>query len=419
LINFPKNHYMDILVLSAHLPSPRAWQAGQKTSYYICESLARNHEVHLLSFATEDEVQSFREEDMKIFRSWDFMTVTKWTRFRGVLSAPRLPIAVAARFAQGFRQKVKMLLLNRSFDAAILDHVAMWQYRDSLGPISIVAGSAHDVLSQLWQRKADNAGPLLAPLLRWEGARVRNWEGDALESLSFVSAHCEKDARLFNDFNPRVPQCPIQPWCSVDAQARGLNKESSRQKNSIVFWGAMDRRENVDAVEFAVREILPRIQATFADFKFLIAGSHSEQLASLSRQNKSVHLTGFIEDIGFFLGSMQVALLPMRLGAGIKLKTLECMAAGVAVVTTPAGIEGIGGMRGKHYLLGETPEELASQVVRLLNSPEERIAIGVSGSELVRSEHDFAASMGRLNSFLGEMNDERQANMPSKSRLTA
>ena len=68
---------MEILFLSGHLPSPRAQQGGQKTSYYICEFLARKHEVHLLSFVTEDEVQSFRAEDMGIFRSWDLVPVTK------------------------------------------------------------------------------------------------------------------------------------------------------------------------------------------------------------------------------------------------------------------------------------------------------------------------------------------------------
>jgi glycosyltransferase involved in cell wall biosynthesis len=405
---------MKILFLSAHLPSPRAWQGGQKTSYYICEFLARSHEVHLLSFANADEVQSFREEDMKIFRFWDFVAVTMWTRLRGVVSAPRLPIAVASRLAQGFRRKLEIVLKNESFDAVILDHVAMWQYHNSLDSIPIVAGSAHDVLSQLWNRKAKNAGPFLAPLLRWEEARVRIWEGSALDGLSFVSAHCEKDARLFHELNPRVPQCPIQPWCSVDVHTRELDGETSREKNSIVFWGAMDRRENVDAVKFAVREILPRVQATFADFKFFVAGSHSEKLAGLNQLGGSVRLTGFVNDIASFLGSMQIALLPMRLGAGIKLKTLECMAAGVAVVTTPVGIEGIGGMQGKHYLLGETPDELASHVVRLLNSPDERAAIGVKGSELVRAEHQFAASMRRLDSFLVKMRGRRQAYMSSR-----
>src|ERR1700739_2623985 len=123
---------MKILVLSGHSASPRARQAGQKTSYYICEFLARKHEVHLLSFTTEDEAESFRPEDMKIFRSSDFVPVTNWTRLYGILAAPRLPLSIATRSAQGFRRKVKGLLKGRSYDVAILDHTAMWQYRDML-----------------------------------------------------------------------------------------------------------------------------------------------------------------------------------------------------------------------------------------------------------------------------------------------
>ena len=119
--------------------------------------------------------------------------------------------------------------------------------------------------------------------------------------------------------------------------------------------------------------------------------------------------TGYIENIHAFLSRMQVALLPLRLGAGIKVKTLECMSAGIAVVTTPIGIEGIGGEQGKHYLLGESPEELADHVVRLLNSPAECEGVGAAARELVGREHRFADSMERFCSFMTTMHENKEA----------
>jgi len=399
---------MEILFLSGHLPSPRARQGGQKTSYYICEFLARKHEVHLLSFVTEDEVQSFRAEDMGIFRSWDLVPVTKWTRVCGVLAAPRLPLSVAARFAEGFRRKLKKLLQDRSYDATILDHTAMWQYRDVLDSVGLAVGSAHDVVSQLWSRRAANAGH---PVWRWlskrEYKRVESWERSALRKLDFVSPHCEKDGRLLCALDPAVPQCPIQPWHTAAPDTNPI--ATTRAPLSVVFWGAMNRSENVDAVRFAITEIIPRIRAQVPEFRFVVAGSHSDSVNDLrGSQTSNVVVTGYVDDIHGLLSRMQVALLPLRLGAGIKIKTLECMAAGVAVVTTPIGIEGIGGMHGKDYLLGESPDELASHVVRLLNSPAECEAFGESARKLVRSEHQFAASMEKFCSFLAEMHEHKQ-----------
>lgn len=400
---------MKILVLSGHSPSPRARQAGQKTSYYICEFLARKHEVHLLSFITEDEAQSFRPEDMEIFRSCDFVPVTNWTRLYGVLAAPRSPLSVAARFAQDFRRKLKRLLKNGSYDVAILDHTAMWQYRDMLDSVPLVGGSAHDVLSQLWSRRAATAG---RSVLRWlskiEHERVQNWERIALRKLDFVSPHSEKDGRLLCALEPAVLQCPIQPWHTPAPPPNST--ATTREPLSVVFWGAMNRSENVDAIRFALSEIIPRIRAQVPESCFFVAGSHSDSLHELKVSRPvNVVATGYVEDIYGFLSRMQVALLPLRLGAGIKVKTLECMAAGVAVVTTPIGIEGVGGVHGKHYMLGESPDELASHVVRLLTSPAECEALGVRARELVCSEHQFAASMEKFCSFLNEMHEHKQA----------
>jgi polysaccharide biosynthesis protein PslH len=399
---------MEILFLSGHLPSPRARQGGQKTSYYICEFLARRHGLHLLSFITEDEVQSFRAEDMAIFRSWDIVPVTRWTRLCGVLAAPRLPLSVAARSAEGFRRKLEKMLRDGSYDVTILDHTAMWQYRDMLDSVGMVVGSAHDVVSQLWSRRAANAvRPVWRWLLKREYNRVERWERCALRKLDLVLPHSDKDSRLLCALDPTVPQCPIQPW---HATAPDTNPSvRTREPLSVVFWGAMNRSENVDAVRFAITEIIPRIRAQVPEFRFVVAGSHSDSVIELKEpQSSNVVVTGYVEDIYGLLSRMQVALLPLRLGAGIKIKTLECMAAGVAVVTTPIGIEGIGGMHGKDYLVGESPDELASHVVRLLNSPAECEALGESARKVVRSEHQFAASMEKFCLFLTEMHEHKQ-----------
>jgi glycosyltransferase involved in cell wall biosynthesis len=398
---------MKILVLSGHSPSPRARQAGQKTSYHICEFLSRKHQVHLLGFVTEDEAQSYRSEDMRIFHYVDLVSVTNWTRLFGVLAAPRLPLSVAARFAPSFRRKLKKLLKDRSYDVAIMDHTAMWQYRDMLNSVPLRGGSAHDVLSQLWSRKASMAThPVSRWLLKREYRRVESWERSALRKLDFVSPHSEKDSHLLNALDSAVPQCPIQPWYTPAPDTNRVT--TPRDPFSVVFWGAMNRSENVDAVRYAISEIIPKIRAQVPESCFFVAGSHSDSLQELCRPLNIV-TTGYLEDVHGFLSRMRVALLPLRLGAGIKVKTLECMSAGIAVVTTPIGIEGIGGVDGKDYLLGKSAEEIAGHVVRLLKSPEECEALGASSRELVRAQHQFAASMEKFSSFLTAMHENKQA----------
>ena len=91
---------------------------------------------------------------------------------------------------------------------------------------------------------------------------------------------------------------------------------------------------------------------------------------------------------------------PLRQGAGIKIKTLECMAAGVAVVTTPVGAEGIAATHGVHFLIGETAQELTSYAARLLRWPEEARQMGERARDWFASEYDFDGPMAAFEHFL-------------------
>jgi glycosyltransferase involved in cell wall biosynthesis len=392
---------MKILFLSGHLPSPRAWQAGQKTSYHICEFLGRAHDIHMLCFANHNEKAAFDGQGMEIFQSWDIVPVTQWTRSRGVLSSPRLPLSVAARSSRAFRSKLHHLMQTHPFDVVILDHTAMWQYANEFHDTTLRGGSAHDVLSQLWDRRASQTAAVWSrSALQFEAKRVRRWERDALSQLDFVVPHNAKDGSLLRELDPIVQQFVIQPWVSVQVFREASGSSTARQPQSIVFMGAFDRSENADAIAFAVREILPRVRDVISDFKFFAVGSHSEVIAAITDGVQNVIRTGFVEDIGSFLGGIQIALLPLRLGAGIKVKTLECMAAGLAVVTTPAGSEGISAQPGVHFVISKSVDELVDATIRLLRTPREAQRMGEAARAWFASEYDFERPMRAFESYL-------------------
>jgi polysaccharide biosynthesis protein PslH len=391
---------MELLFLSAHLPSPKAWQAGQKIGYYVCEFLARRHGVHLLAFATENEFESFDREGAEIFHCRDFIPVNNAMRLRGVISSLSLPVAVGARNSSAFRRKLRKLFQTHRFDVILLDHTAMWQYTNFLADAPLCGGIAHDVLSQLWGRRASQAAQGVSSwAFRFESKRIREWERQALSKLDFLVSLNAKDDALLAQLDPDVERLVIQPWVACPANLDPV-VPSVRKQNSVVFWGALDRAENIDAVAVALSEIVPPLREAVPDFKFYVAGSHSEAVASVTDGVPNVVRTGFVDDIGSFLSGMQMALLPIRLGAGIKVKTLECMAAGVAVVTTPVGAEGINATHGAHFLIGDTPQELARYAKQLLRSPEEARQMGERARTWFESEYDFGRPMAVLESFL-------------------
>mgnify|MGYP001544259957 CR=1 FL=1 len=396
---------MDILFATGHVPDAKGLQAGQRVGYYICEYLARRHRVHLLALAPGREIAELDKADLEIFASRELVPVTNLLRLFGALSAPWLPLSIAARNSPSFRSKLRRLVKVRRPDAAIFEHTAMLPYAADL-PASVVAvGCVQDVFTQAWQRKADRAGnPAARLLLGAELRRVKRWEKATCASLDLMVVLNEKDKKLLEDLESSIKTMVIDPWFSAPVP----NPSLSREPGAMIYWGAMDRSENADAARWAANQILPIIRRDVPGAKLYIAGSRGEQLASEFSGRDDVVVTGFVKDVGALMSRMEIALLPLRLGAGIKIKTLECMAAGLPVVTTSVGAEGVGGTDGTHYLISDEAEQLAAHSVALLRNSKASREMGARAKQFIAESRDFAGRMKQFEDVLITAVAERQ-----------
>ena len=105
---------------------------------------------------------------------------------------------------------------------------------------------------------------------------------------------------------------------------------------------------------------------------------------------------GFVSDARPYLERAAVVAVPIRVGGGTRLKVLEAMSMGKAMVATRVGVEGIGGEHERDLLLADTPEEVARCIDRLLGDPELRKRLGAAARELVCSRYQWQAIGERL-----------------------
>lgn len=388
---------MEILIAAGHVPTPSARHAAAKTSFYLCEYFARKHRLHLLTFATREGLVGFRDEDLSLFASWKIIPVRNRDRLRGVLTAMGLPLAIAARNSPKYKTELYKVIAGQHFDVVLLDHTAMFQYADDLLGTMVVGGNAHDIVTQNWARRAASSGNFVAKrLLRAEANRMCKWERKIFGKLDFVLVPSEKDRDLLLNLQPKATTIVIDPWVTPT----GGNDAIAVESGALLYWGAMNRPENVDAARWAAKEILPRIRRCVPSAKLYIAGNQGEALADEFSGRDDIVITGFVKDVAGLMARMNVALLPLRQGAGIKLKTLECMTAGLPVVTTPVGEEGIGGTCGVHYFVSENAERLAADAVRLLLNPPEARKMGECARRFMEQRQDFTGRLAEVERFL-------------------
>jgi glycosyltransferase involved in cell wall biosynthesis len=139
-----------------------------------------------------------------------------------------------------------------------------------------------------------------------------------------------------------------------------------------LFFGAMDYEPNRRGLERFLAEGWPVVQRALPGARLHVAGPGSERIQGG---------LGVVEDLPALLATARAVVVPIWEGGGTRLKVLEALAAGRAVVSTPLGAEGIGFEHGRHGLLASTPEELGAALATVLAAPG---SFGAEGRKLAR-----------------------------------
>lgn len=186
---------------------------------------------------------------------------------------------------------------------------------------------------------------------------------------------------------------------------------ASRTQYSLLFVGNFQHDPNVDAVMYFVEQILPMLKVDYPDVVLHVIGQKPPKHLS-QIENENIHIHGYVPDISVFLNSCQIAIAPLRFGAGLKGKVGEAMSHGLPVVSTTTGIEGFGLNPGEHVLVGDTPREFADQVIRLFDDEALCVSVGHAGWGFINENFSYHSLVGVVEKVFNEaynMNAKKQS----------
>jgi glycosyltransferase involved in cell wall biosynthesis len=173
---------------------------------------------------------------------------------------------------------------------------------------------------------------------------------------------------------------------------------------AVGFHGVFLTEANRDGAVTLARDVFPLIEAREPNARLMLIGRDpGPEILGLARDR--VEVTGRVDDVRARLDRLAVYVAPMVSGQGMKHKILEAMAAGLPVVTTPMGLDGIGETPGVR--VGKTPQELAEHVLALLRSPEERAEAGRAARRRVIADFTWERSSRAIESLWAELAGRR------------
>jgi glycosyltransferase involved in cell wall biosynthesis len=394
---------MNLLFLTPQLPYP-AYQGTTLRNLHILRGLAKDNSISLLSFSEPGDVAKPPSQLRDLCAEIISIPAPKRQfplRLWQMISTNRPDMALRLWSAE-FAEALQKLLLEGSFDLVQIEGIELAWVIPTIrktAPGLPILYDAHNAEALLQARAgaADEGSVRRLPAViysRLQSSRLTAYESWVCRSVDQVTAVSEADSRALTDLAGLPPgSIPVIPnSIDVTSYHPGAEEvleravvENRRYQYDIVFSGKMDYRPNVDAALWFADEIWPLLKQKRPEATWAIVGQKPHpRLAKLTGM-PDVTLTGWVPDVKPFLFGAKIFIMPFRVGSGTRLKLIEALAAGRAVVSTPVGVEGFPVVDGRDLLLGETEREFAEHIVDLLDNPQTRTALGSAGLRFAQS----------------------------------
>lgn len=252
-------------------------------------------------------------------------------------------------------------------------------------------------------------GPLHAELVgdQRDLLRVRFAEAAfAIEARAFASvdqiwACSEADARHARELYPDAAPIAVVPN-TVDGD-RPARAEPPPGGPVLVYPAAFGYPPNRAAVRWLLDEIFPALLAVLPGARLVLVGSEPTDEMRAAARDPRIEVTGFVPDTAAFFGSATVVPVPLREGGGTRFKVLEALAAGVPVVSTAKGVEGLELSPGEDHVRAETTSEFVEAIARLADDPEARRRLAERGREVVAERFSFEVARRAVGSALAAL----------------
>lgn len=381
---------MRILYITYEKPLGTGGNGGQIRQYQILKRLSKKHHFHYVgTYFTKEEERMLND----LFEHVIAPRAPKliWHLISIAHRLIRFDYPNFVRIFEGLRvilnNQMRDLCRNGQYDIIQVEHTNIAHWLNSICPSIPKILVAHNIKKELWYKYSQNTSGFHKFKYYLDSRRFHYYESRNIRSYQAVVAMSEADKEKIVQIVGQEIVVPVVPN-GVDLEYFKPVNECG-QPGGIVFTGTMNHPPNHEGIMFFLNDIFPKIIEKVPSIKITIVGNSPKQQLLSVIDNRFVTVTGFVDDIRPYLASASIVVVPLLSGSGTRLKILEAMAMGKAIVSTSIGAEGITYTHEKNILIANDPGEFAKTVIDLLNNPTQRYHLGMEARDLVERQYSW------------------------------
>ncbi len=380
---------INVLWMSPYAPYDKVGHAGGQIENYYLKELNKNKDIELflLSFIDKEEYKDVKI-DLASSNVWNVIIDNNIIKTDKYLDKIRLFNKYGGIIKKDYWNIIEQNLdenYSKIPDVIVVEWTEFIMFIPEIKskyPNAKIVSIEEDVTFLKYYRIIRNQSNLLKKLL-WN-IRYHHLKKSELKSLAMsdlVILNNSKDEKLVK--NKGIKNTWV--WTPYFMNMTKDKKDDFLTRN-IVFYGAMARKENHDSVMWFIKNVLEKINDK--DVRFFIVGS-KPQKELLDLASDRIIVTGFVDSVQPYFQNALCCVAPLVMGAGVKIKVLEAMSAGVPVLTNDIGIEGIEAENKKDYFHCESPEQYIQAISLLINDKNVGEKMGNSSREFISKNYNY------------------------------
>jgi GT2 family glycosyltransferase/glycosyltransferase involved in cell wall biosynthesis len=400
----PNPKRLSVLFVSPYPICPPV-HGGGVFMYQTTTALSRLCDLHLLVLLDHAHQQAAHQELVDRCASAEFI-VRMPGRQQGVASV--LPHAVSEFSNADLEWLIHRQIYNHEVDVLQLEYTPLGQYSCKFDRLASVLFE-HDIYFQSIARQLPNMPVNKKMHAAFEYLRALRYELKLLPQVDRIQV-CSKDNRdVIESFLPRLrTRIDDNLRAGIDTSSYPCRTEG-RERNTMLFVGSFRHLPNQEAVNWFTRQVLPLILEQKPEARLVVVGSDPPPKHSLPDLPGAIELRGFVEDVLEPLGRYSLFVCPVRSGSGMRVKLLEAFAAGIPVVSTRVGAEGLAENDGEFCELSDDPATFAGKVVRLLDDLDAARLMATRARLYVEQTRDMVAITEQLEASYRRLLQEKRS----------